>query len=237
LRSVDNWNKISLKPSLVRDKEYLLINKSLWLHLKDCFGGGPEIHIFVVDSKPDAEPITVTINDKGRLVSLKIKDDQFIKYAAELIQNRPEEVLVKYKNAQNTSELLMHNNGSPIEEYGIGCDTIVSVIKKPSAVLEESKDFILSEEEIIRQVSEMSLRDQNSLQQEVSRLDRHRPPNIIITEEMKTAQEDKLKTPSTGESTPIWKHKRFTTTSPISHYQYLANIIKEYISYIILEVG
>eukprot|EP00826_Nyctotherus_ovalis_P065412 TRINITY_DN9619_c0_g1_i12.p1 TRINITY_DN9619_c0_g1~~TRINITY_DN9619_c0_g1_i12.p1 ORF type:complete len:239 (+),score=68.59 TRINITY_DN9619_c0_g1_i12:650-1366(+) len=165
-------------------------------------------------------------------------EEDFVSYVAELVQCRPAEVIVKFKNPADSSEHSVHNSGNSIGGCGIRPGAVVTGAKKPSSIIiEEEKDIALSEEEILRQVLEISLRDlprdapQNP-QQNSSRLDRLRPPSIAISHEEVKGEEDKErpKTPSTGESTPIWRHKRLAEYErpPVNNYQHLASVVEQY---------
>lgn len=216
----------------------MLVGRGLWEKLRTWFGGGPEIRLFTVKSKADVNPVVVSINGKGKLVSLGMGEEEFASYVAELVQCRPAEVIVKFKNPADASEHSIRNSGNSIGECGIRPGAVITAAKKPSStILEEEKDIALSEEEILRQVLEISLHDlprsavQNP-QRNLSRLDRLRPPSVVVGHEEVKGEEDKErpKTPSTGESTPIWKHKRLAEREepPVNNYQHLANVVKQY---------
>ena len=227
----DDWNKMTLRPSVVNEKDFVLVNESLWNQLKSWFSGGPEINLFVINSNPDLNPSTVTFSstNKGILISLQITDKQLLEHMAKAIHLRSDEIIVEFKNKEVQRNKEIVNINKTLKEHGITSGSTIFARKKESIInFEEEKDLTLSEEEMLRQAIEESLRDSN--QEPISRLERFRPPNIITninhTHEDNKEENTRPKTPSTGESTPTWKHKQ-AILHPVNNYQYLANIVNQ----------
>ena len=219
----NDWNFMSLRSSLVKNKDFVLINKELWNQLQAWFKGGPSIRIFIINDNPDLNPIRVKINNKGEeiglLISTKITNLQFKNYITEFMNFKLNEIDIMIDQKK-----LLDCNKS-LENYNIHEGSIVTIIENKTH--EEYKELSLSltEEEMLNKAIEESLKlmsKNSSLKTE-----RHRPPPIQIRDEEIKEENGRPKTPSTGESTPTWKHKNVGTIVQLNNYQYLTTIVKQ----------
>ena len=69
---LNDWNFMSLRSSLVKNKDFVLTNKELWNQLQVWFKGGPSIRIYIINDNPDLNPIRVKIDNKGEEIGLLI---------------------------------------------------------------------------------------------------------------------------------------------------------------------
>eukprot|EP00826_Nyctotherus_ovalis_P056131 TRINITY_DN7522_c0_g1_i6.p1 TRINITY_DN7522_c0_g1~~TRINITY_DN7522_c0_g1_i6.p1 ORF type:complete len:246 (+),score=31.91 TRINITY_DN7522_c0_g1_i6:322-1059(+) len=230
LLNFDNWNGMSLRKSLTVNTDFILVNATLWQLLKMWFKGGPTIRLFVPNSEPDVHPVAVTLVDKeasrGILISLKITDSELRNYLAETCNYISSELEIKVKADEGSAEQTLYNDNKPLNAYNIKPNSIIILSEKAftDSTIEEEKDvvFDIGENEMLRRAIEASLRDVPNFS----------PPNFTQRERAGATGEPRKhdkghKTPSTGESTPTWKHKSAAAFPHTNGYQYLFRIVKQ----------
>jgi hypothetical protein len=220
--NLDDWSIMSLHKPLVQNKDFILVNSTLWQLLQIWFRGGPTIRIPMISAEPDLNLITVIIVDKeikkGILISLKITDAQLINYLAENFNYITTELSVKFKVDERSQEKELYNDEKVLSYYGIREGSILTLGEKActDSTIEEEKGFALNDldDEMLCSVIEASLKD--------------------VTPQREPVQAGELrkynnghKTPSTGECTPTWRQRIQQRTLITNGYQHLFNIVKQ----------
>lgn len=89
--SGNTWRTLRLRHDLKEGEDFVMLHCTAWRRLFQWYGGGPEIHIFLIQEQPDLVPImleiwaldskTMHITDPGKTIllssDLTIKDAQF----------------------------------------------------------------------------------------------------------------------------------------------------------------
>lgn len=225
---------MTLRKSLVRDVDFLLVSTTLWQQLQSWFKGGPAIRIFITGGEPDLEPVMIKVNDEGKekgvLMSLKISDVLLKDYIAEIMNYPSTEIEVKFKIKDDSSEQELPCGNKSLSYYNIREASTITIAEKvyTDSTIEEDKDFALTEEEMLYRAIQASLNvQQPNIAATPSSRERHGPLNIQIDNEDEKKHNGRPKTPSTGESTPTWRRKAPTASLPVNNYQYLSNMIKQ----------
>lgn len=230
LLNFDDWSCMTLRKSLAVNTDFVLVNATLWQLLQMWFKGGPAIRLFAPNSEPDLHPVAVTLVDKeasrGILISLKITDRELRNYLAETCNYINSELEIKVKADEGSTEQTLCNDDKPLSAYKIKTNSIIVLSEKAltDSTIEEEKDvvFDMGEDEMLRRAIEASLRDVPNVS----------PPNFAHRERPGPTGESRRhdkghKTPSTGESTPTWKHKTAAALPHTNGYQYLFRMVKQ----------
>lgn len=251
LCEISDWNLLKLSVNLAKQENFVLVNEEVWRTVKKWYGGGPEIPIFIIgkDKKsPDLNPVCITFSRRdpmtekeirsGLLISLQITDLELIVYIASKMNVDPASINLKYKNPTAPSSMPLHKNNKTLKSYNIRAKTVIFVSNRttnidigPLNIFEEDKNEyyyntpILNEEEMMNLAIEESLKD-------MGKQPENKLQPITVNENIEETKEKsgKVKTPSTGENTPLWKSKGNSRNECglNSNYQYLAYILEQY---------
>ncbi len=232
--------------------DFVLVNCQTWYLLREWYKGGPEIRIFVVggsDQIPDLQPVRVNLKRRdpktereistGILISLYATDVQVLKFVADLIGTCADSITLKLKPSPESSAITIYINHKTMNQYGLAEDSTIFIAEKTISSIakmetEEAKNSPFptngwdTEEEMLRKAIEESLKDLAAPAGEtVNPIPIMEVGTQPREEENKNVQ--KMKTPSTGESTPAWKLKRQRAREALplsSHYSHLAKIVE-----------
>lgn len=89
--SGNTWRTLRLRHDLTEGQDFVILHSTAWRRLFQWYGGGPEIHIFLIDEQPDLNPVmleiwtletkNIPITEPGKTIllssKLSIKDAQF----------------------------------------------------------------------------------------------------------------------------------------------------------------
>lgn len=136
-----NWLDISLRESIQENKDFILVNTSVWEALILWYGGGPKIDIFVVgnekddrciNGKPDLNPIKLhlVITDEKAggnfccLVSIWMSTRQFIEFLQRKFSLK-EHTDIGFKHADKSTSLI--KSEVSLAEIGVSVDTTIRI--------------------------------------------------------------------------------------------------------------
>lgn len=136
-----NWLDVSLKETIQENKDFILVNSSVWESLRLWYGGGPEIDIFIVgnekddrcvNGKPDLNPIKLHLVITGGkaggnfycLVSIWMSTKQFIDFLERKFSLK-EHADIGFKLADESMSLI--KGEVTLAEIGVTIDTTIRI--------------------------------------------------------------------------------------------------------------